>query len=216
MSTTRTIRAIRKEKPLPRPKPPARPPAPSGVHVPGGDSGTGMVCPGSGGSGRVAGAAPGAVTGTRTPPADRPASATGMAPAAFLRGGDAIEETVIDAPVQKVLRKPSALGGKSIHLQVVEGEMRGRSFDLTGLGTYVIGRKGCDIVVEDEKVSRKHASIVIARQGQYLVQDLASKNGTFVNGVRLSRRNLAHNDVIRVGNTTFRFTVFDGPVPVDR
>jgi hypothetical protein len=198
MSTTRTIRAIRKEKPLPRPKPPVRSPRPSGVDVPGSGSGTGMVCPGSGGSGRVADSASAAQTAPR--------------PVPVLRGGEAIEETLIETPAQKVLRKPSALGGKSIHLQVVEGEAKGRSFDLTGLGTYVIGRKGCDIVVEDEKVSRKHASIVIAREGQYHVQDLASKNGTFVNGVRLTRRNLAHNDLIRVGNTTFRFTVFDGPV----
>jgi hypothetical protein len=182
--TTRTVRAIRKEKPLPVPRPPATPRDPGGRHVPAGGRPTGVVCPGAGG------------------------------PAQAARGHEAIEETVIESPAQKMLRKPSALGGKSIHLMVVEGGMKGRSFDLTGLGTYVIGRKDCDIPVDDEKVSRKHASIVIAREGQYVVQDLASRNGTFVNGVRLSRRNLAHNDLIRVGGTTFRFTVFDGPVPV--
>ena len=114
-----------------------------------------------------------------------------------------------------MLRKPSALGGKSIHVTVIEGYMKGRSFDVTGIGTYTIGRKECDIVLEDEKVSRKHASIVIIQQGKYAVQDLASRNGTFVNGVRLTRRDLRHNDLIRVGNTTVRFTVFDGPVPVE-
>lgn len=201
--TPEPTRAIRKEKPLPAPKTPARPPAPSGVHVPGGGGVQGgMICPGSGGAGRA--------------PATRPGADPGPALPSLrfydLKSNQAIEETVLESPVQKVLRKPSALGGKSIHLQVVEGDAKGSSFDLTGLGTYVIGRKNCDIVVDDEKVSRKHASIVIAREGQYLVQDLASRNGTFVNGVRLTRRNLAHNDLIRVGNTTFRFTVFDGPV----
>jgi len=180
---------IRKEKPLPPSKPPARPPAPGGINAPGGaTTAGGMICPGTG---------------------DPRRPATSAAP------GGAIDETALESPAQRVLRKPSALGGKSIHLTVIEGDMKGRSFDVTGIGTYTIGRKECDIVLEDEKVSRKHASIVIIQQGKYAVQDLASRNGTFVNGVRLTRRDLRHNDLIRVGNTTLRFTVFDGPVPVE-
>ena len=181
-------RLIRKESPSGAPRPPSRPPAPGGVRTPGaaGD-GSGMVCPGTGG-------------GVRT---SRPAQ------------DDAVEDTtMLESPAQKTLRKPSALGGKSIHLQIVEGDEKGRSFDITGIGSYVIGRKDCDVVLNDEKVSRKHASVIIVREGQYAVQDLASKNGTFVNGVRLTRRNVQHNDQIRVGNTTLRFTVFDGPVPI--
>jgi pSer/pThr/pTyr-binding forkhead associated (FHA) protein len=131
-------------------------------------------------------------------------------------GQPAVDETLLESPAQKMLRKPSALGGKSIHVQVLDGDDKGKSFDITGLGTYVVGRKDCDIVLDDEKVSRKHASIIIASVGHYAVQDLASRNGTFVNGVRLSRRNIDHNDLIRVGNTTLRFTVFDGPVPLEK
>ncbi|MGH9750351.1 MAG: FHA domain-containing protein [Candidatus Polarisedimenticolia bacterium] len=199
-TTAPPLMAIRKEKPIPIPRPPSRPPAPSGVNVPGGDAPHGgMVCPGTGGDGGRA---------TAPVPARVPVLAT--------RGAGAPDETLLESPAQKTLRKPSALGGKSIHVQVVEGEEKGHSFDITGLGTYVIGRRDCDIVLNDEKVSRKHASIIIAHEGHYAVQDLASKNGTFVNGVRLTRRNVAHNDLIRVGNTTLRFTVFDGPVPVQR
>jgi pSer/pThr/pTyr-binding forkhead associated (FHA) protein len=128
----------------------------------------------------------------------------------------AVDETLLESPAQKMLRKPSALGGKSIHIQVMDGDDKGKSFDITGLGTYVIGRKDCDIILDDEKVSRKHASIIIASVGHYAVQDLASRNGTFVNGVRLSRRNIDHNDLIRVGNTTLRFTVFDDPVALEK
>ncbi|HEU4400514.1 MAG TPA: FHA domain-containing protein [Candidatus Polarisedimenticolia bacterium] len=127
---------------------------------------------------------------------------------------DVIEQTVLESQAQKSLRKPGALGGKSMHVTVVEGEDKGTSFDVTGVGTYTIGRKECDIVLNDEKVSRKHASIVVISGEQYAVTDLASRNGTFVNGVRLTRRNLQHNDLIRIGNTTLRFTVFDGPVAV--
>jgi hypothetical protein len=181
-------RLIRKEKPLPGPKPPSRPPAPAGINVPGsGSAPGGMICPGAG----------------------------GRVQATCMPDSGAAEQTSIESPVAKIMRKPSALGGKAIHVQIVEGEAKGRSFDITGIGTYTIGRKECDIVLDDEKVSRKHASIVIIREGKYAVQDLASRNGTFVNGVRLTRRDLQHNDLIRVGSTTLRFTVFDGPVPVE-
>ena len=194
------VRVIRKEKPVPGPRPPLRPPSPGGIKAPGGGDGApgGMVCPGT----KSVAAAPG----------------LGGDPRAALRlaGADgAIDQTALESPAQKVLRKPSALGGKSIFLTVIEGNEKGRSFDVTGVGTYTIGRKECDVVLEDDKISRKHASIIIIREGQYAVADLASKNGTFVNGVRLSRRNLQHNDLIRVGSTTLRFTVFDGPVPVE-
>ena len=190
---------IRKEKPLSPPSPPKRPPAPGGINAPGGSAGGGMICPG-------------------TDPSRRPAAAAddGVHAAGGAGGAGAIDETTLDSAAQRVLRKPSALGGKSIYLTVIEGDLKGKSFDVTGIGTYTIGRRECDIVLDDEKVSRKHASIVIIRENQYAVQDLASRNGTFVNGVRLTRRNLQHNDLIRIGNTTMRFTVFDGPVPVQK
>jgi hypothetical protein len=201
--TPRTLRStgawlIRKERPQSPPKPPKRPPSPGGINAPGGSAGGGMICPG-------------------TDPARRPAAAATADEGILLAdGAGAIDETALESPAQRVLRKPSALGGKSIYLTVIEGELKGNSFDVTGIGTYTIGRKECDIVLDDEKVSRKHASVVIIREGQYAVQDLASRNGTFVNGVRLTRRNVQHNDLIRIGNTTLRFTVFDGPLPVEK
>jgi pSer/pThr/pTyr-binding forkhead associated (FHA) protein len=63
-------------------------------------------------------------------------------------------------------------------------------------------------------VSRKHTSISVVRTDKFTVTDLASRNGTFVNGARASSQDLKHNDLIRIGDTTFRFTVFDGPIPV--
>ena len=207
---------IRKEQPLPPSKPPVRPPPPSGINAPGGTTGGGsMICPGTGGSRRPAARA-------ATPPsggagAARPGAASAMRAATHQAGGaGAIDETALESPVQKVLRRPSALGGKSVYLTVIEGDLKGKSFDITGVGTYTIGRKDCDIILDDEKVSRKHASVIIVQADRYSVQDLASRNGTFVNGVRLTRRNIQHNDLIRIGNSTLRFTVFDGPVPVEK
>ena len=129
---------------------------------------------------------------------------------------EAVEETVLETPAQEIFNKPAKLGGKSIYVMVIEGDNRGTSFDITGIGTYTIGRNDSDVILNDEKVSRKHASITVAGAGQYTITDLASRNGTFVNGIRLSHRSLRHNDLIRIGSTTLRFTVFDRPVPVMR
>jgi hypothetical protein len=194
---TVALELLRKEKPvLPPAKPPAKPSGPGGLRAPGSASGGGkLICGGRDGEARPS-------AGLR--PAGMTASAR-----------DAAEQTLLESPAQKSLRKPGALGGKSMHLSVVEGEDKGASFDVTGVGTYTIGRKECDIVLNDEKVSRKHASIIVVSGEQYAVADLASRNGTFVNGIRLTRRNLQHNDLVRIGNTTLRFTVFDGPVRVE-
>src|SRR6266545_1962902 len=48
----------------------------------------------------------------------------------------------------------------------------------------VIGReRGCQLVVDDPLVSRRHAEVVFAEDG-WLLRDLGSRNGTFVEGQR--------------------------------
>ena len=127
---------------------------------------------------------------------------------------NAVQETALENPIQKTLKQPAPFGSKVIHLSVIEGETKGVSYNITGIGTYTIGRYDCDIVLSDDKVSRKHTSISVVRTDKYTVTDLASRNGTFVNGARATSQDLEHNDLIRIGDTTFRFTVFDGPIPV--
>jgi hypothetical protein len=57
----------------------------------------------------------------------------------------------------------------------------------------------------DEYASSRHARFEARRDGVY-VEDIGSTNGTFVNGIRLTRdRRLAPGDVVRVGETDLRF-----------
>jgi pSer/pThr/pTyr-binding forkhead associated (FHA) protein len=57
----------------------------------------------------------------------------------------------------------------------------------------------------DEYASTRHARFEPRRDGVY-VEDVGSTNGTFVNGIRLTReRRLAPGDVVRVGETDLRF-----------
>jgi len=67
---------------------------------------------------------------------------------------------------------------------------------------FTIGREaGNDLVIEDPQVSRRHARLT--RQGNsYLLEDLGSTNGTFVNGSRVTTPVLlAHNDLIGLADT---------------
>jgi len=70
-----------------------------------------------------------------------------------------------------------------------------------------VGRGGDnDLSVEgDEYASSHHARFEPRRDGVY-VEDVGSTNGTFVNGIRVSReRRLAPGDVVRIGETDLRF-----------
>jgi DNA-binding CsgD family transcriptional regulator len=84
------------------------------------------------------------------------------------------------------------------------GEQR-RHFLLTGVVT--LGRApSADIVVDDLLVSRLHARFERAGQVWTVVDDGLSRNGTFVNGRRLSGRTQLHDrDEVRVGSTVLTF-----------
>ena len=60
-------------------------------------------------------------------------------------------------------------------------------------------------IAADEYASSRHARFEPRRDGVY-VEDVGSTNGTFVNGIRLTReRRLATGDVVRIGETDLRF-----------
>lgn len=70
-------------------------------------------------------------------------------------------------------------------LLMLEGPAPGRRVFLER-PTLLIGRdEGCDIVIADRQVSRHHARISLEGDG-YILKDLGSKNGTFVNGQELA------------------------------
>lgn len=70
-------------------------------------------------------------------------------------------------------------------LLMVDGPSSGTRFFIEK-AELVIGRdERCDVVIPDRQVSRQHASISLRGDG-YILKDLGSKNGTFVNGRELN------------------------------
>jgi DNA-binding CsgD family transcriptional regulator len=64
-----------------------------------------------------------------------------------------------------------------------------------------IGRApDCDVVVDDDGVSRRHACVEIDAEGNADVVDLESKNGTRVNGSAITRERLRPGDLVEVGS----------------
>ena len=99
------------------------------------------------------------------------------------------------------------------YLVVLAGVSAGEMFKLQ-LDKTVIGRgPRCAVRLNDEGVSREHCQLVReTKEGgdKIVLEDLGSTNGTFCNGIRVDRRELADGDKIMVGSTTIlKFTYHD-------
>lgn len=104
-------------------------------------------------------------------------------------------------------RNASSAGEPALYLRLVFHSQASRWGELLPLDSrrVVIGRdqslfSGGPLV--DPKISRKHAELQSTKTGVRL-RDLGSSNGTFVNGIRIDRVDLALDDRIRVGDCFF-------------
>lgn len=66
-----------------------------------------------------------------------------------------------------------------------------------------------DVKVDDTLVSRVHVRIFQHENGSYLIEDLASRNGTQVNGMAVTRRVLTYGDRIQIGSSLLLFAHHD-------
>ena len=89
-------------------------------------------------------------------------------------------------------------------LRFISGKYQGGTYQLTDGDEVVMGR-GMDagLTLFEEMVSRHHARFSV-EAGSVIVEDLRSKNGTFVNGERVERCELAVGDRILMGTSILR------------
>jgi len=80
-------------------------------------------------------------------------------------------------------------------------------------GPVLIGRQaGATLKISNASVSRRHA--LIEKEGEkFIIADLGSRNGTFVNDVPVKRRELHHGDRVKIGESQFFFLFEDGDEP---
>jgi two-component system, cell cycle response regulator len=93
---------------------------------------------------------------------------------------------------------------KAGYLMVVSSgaeSVTGQMFKLTE-GEMVIGRAAnADVRIDDDGVSRRHAKLVALGDARFRLVDLDSRNGTFVNGERVTDTELNDGDRVQVGST---------------
>src|ERR1051325_2411334 len=94
-------------------------------------------------------------------------------------------------------------------LAAISGKHKGAVFALNE-EPLVIGREtAAHLCLADASVSRRHSKIEKQESG-FVITDLESLNGTFVNDVPVRTRLLEHGDRVRIGDSQFLFLMDAG------
>jgi len=91
-------------------------------------------------------------------------------------------------------------------LKVISGPNAGAEFSLYPDNSYILGKdpNTSDVVFHDLSVSRQQAKLSVSNEQKVYLEDLQSRNGTYVNGELLSeKKELSSQDLVAIGTTSF-------------
>ncbi len=99
----------------------------------------------------------------------------------------------------------SLLSNRGI-LVVLSSNFFGKTF-VIDKSRMVIGRLDeCDIAIDDPRISKRHCEIIFDKDDKFYIEDIGSKNFTFLNGKKIKKKfHLIYGDRIIVGSTIMRF-----------
>ncbi len=97
-------------------------------------------------------------------------------------------------------------------LEILDGDSAGDIVELTDTPITIGRRKSNDVIIDDEKASGRHAEIVL-EDGQFLLKDLNSTNGTLMDGRPVTEVALSANDIVRIGRIRVAFKEKGAPTP---
>ena len=125
-----------------------------------------------------------------------------------------LPEMTIPLSLTQVKSRMSEVEGldpeKKYALLVLSGTEMGRAIEIDK-ALVTIGRSGCDVILDDPELSRRHARIRI-RGSEGDLEDMGSTNGTFVGDDRIQKSVLIENrSKFRVGEVELAFVVTDRP-----
>ncbi|MBM4319198.1 MAG: FHA domain-containing protein, partial [Deltaproteobacteria bacterium] len=104
------------------------------------------------------------------------------------------------SPVAEQLRRSQS---KHAYLLIIDGSELGRMIPLQPGPRQLIGRDPlCEVVLQDDCISRCHAETILVPPDRVLIRDLNSTNGIFAGGVRVHEAVLAEGDKLLLGRRT--------------
>lgn len=128
-----------------------------------------------------------------------------------LRSGDIIAIGRVELEITDPKTRPATAGPAKAKsewsLTAIGGDMQGRTIMIHGSMTFGRSTK-CDIIVEGEYMSRRHAELSL-KDGGLRIVDLGSSNGTCVNGKKINEHQLKPGDKISFDKAVF---LVAGPV----
>lgn len=94
-------------------------------------------------------------------------------------------------------------------LVIRDGPRAGHIFRIEAAGTSIGRDPQCDILLDDDAISRQHAKVKVEKNSEnepeFFIYDLATSNGTRVNGQPIVKQSLVDGDLIEIGRTKLVF-----------
>jgi len=116
-----------------------------------------------------------------------------------------IPEAKVSKKTQEtVIEEEGLVEGAPALLIIKSGRKSGATFPLRKKVINMGRDSSNEIVIDDPKSSRQHAKIKLEGDN-FVIYDLASSNGTFVNGEKITSVKLNDGDEIKIGDTVFAF-----------
>ncbi|MGZ7495540.1 FHA domain-containing protein FhaB/FipA [Corynebacterium sp. ZY180755] len=116
-------------------------------------------------------------------------------------GGSAPQGALVETYVPPAAKK----GGVPQSIEIIDGPLTGSRMELGNLTEIVMGRAtDCTFTVGDDYASGRHARL-LRRGNDWVVEDLDSRNGTYVSGYRIDQpEKVSAGSDIKIGRTTVR------------
>lgn len=123
------------------------------------------------------------------------------------RDPDQIGEITHEVDIADLSRGRKSIDDQRAYLVVVAGPCTGQMIPVP-IGSALVGRgSGAHLVIDDSGISRRHVRLHSDAAGRVVLTDLGSRNGTYVNGERVSEVILSDGDKISMGSTiVLKFT----------
>ena len=119
-----------------------------------------------------------------------------------------------DTQLLKLEERKDVISLRKCQLVVVDGGSKGKKIDLNEKRITVGKKEGNTLAVDDRAVSRNHFEIV-PEEDSFLLRDLGSTNGTYINDTKVREAYLVPGDLIRIGSSRLEFIAFDEKVQIE-